>query len=90
VERRGSEIRAGLRGCAEDFRDHIRGEAKRRAIDGWEEPLFWKGQPTGHTIRKKSDRMLELLLKAHCPEFRDTIEHKGRLTLEKFLPAAEL
>jgi hypothetical protein len=36
----------------------------------------------GHNIRRKFDRMLELLAKAYCPEFRKTMENKGRLTLE--------
>jgi len=32
-------------------------EIRRRAIDGWDAPVFWRGQQCG-TIRKKSDRLL--------------------------------
>ena len=42
-------------------------EAKRRAIEGIEEPIFYKGQSTGSKI-KYSDKLLITLLKAHYPE----------------------
>lgn len=61
------------------------GEAWRRAIQGDEEYVVSAGKlvygPDGKPLinRKKSDRMLELLLKARLPEFRDkqSIEHSG-------------
>lgn len=34
-----------------------------RAVNGWEEPVFHQGKQVG-TVRKYSDRLLELLLKA--------------------------
>ena len=34
-----------------------------RAVDGWEEPVWWKGCQVG-TVRKFSDKLLELALKA--------------------------
>ena len=69
----------------EEFRDRIRAEIRRRAIDGWDEPVVYQGVLTGAVVRKYSDRMLELMAKAYCPEFRDQVEHKGRLTLEQIL-----
>lgn len=42
-------------------------EAKRRAIDGWQEPVFYQGEQIG-TTRKFSDRMLEVLLRAEDPD----------------------
>ena len=42
-------------------------EAKRRAYDGWLEPVFHQGKRCG-TIRKFSDTMLIVLLKAHLPD----------------------
>jgi hypothetical protein len=46
-------------------------EVRRRAVDGWEEPVFYQGEVVGHT-RKFSDRMLELYIKALRPEkFRE-------------------
>lgn len=47
--------------------DVLEGEAFRRAVKGWDEPVFYKGEIAGY-VRKKSDRMLELLLKAYKPE----------------------
>ena len=53
------------------------GEAWRRAMQGEEEFVVSLGKliygPDGKplTVRKKSDRLLELLLKARLPEFRD-------------------
>ena len=58
------------------FADQVRDEVRRRAVDGWLEPVFYMGIATG-IIRKKSDRLLELLAKAKCPEFREKHEITG-------------
>jgi hypothetical protein len=50
--------------------DALEAEARKRAVDGWDEPVFHQGAPCG-TVRKYSDRMLEILLKGHRPKFRD-------------------
>lgn len=42
-------------------------EARRRAIEGVEEPILYKGEITGSKI-KYSDALLLALLKAHYPE----------------------
>lgn len=42
-------------------------EARRRAVEGVEEPVFYQGDECG-TIRKYSDTLLIFLLKAHKPE----------------------
>jgi len=42
-------------------------EAKRRAYEGWEEPVWHKGTMCG-AVRKFSDTLLIVLLKAHKPE----------------------
>lgn len=41
-------------------------EAVSRAVDGWEEPVFQGGVKVG-TVTKKSERLLELLLKGKKP-----------------------
>lgn len=51
-------------------RDALEAEARRRAVDGWQEPVFQQGKQVG-TIQRYSDRMLEILLKGHRPQFRD-------------------
>ena len=45
----------------QQLREHT---ADNRAIDGWEEPVWYKGHQVG-TIRKYSDRLLETMLTAH-------------------------
>ena len=45
-------------------------EARRRAVEGWDKPVYYRGQPVG-TVRHYSDKLLELLLKAHRPEVYD-------------------
>lgn len=50
--------------------DALEAEARRRAVEGWEEPVFQGGKDVG-TIRRYSDRMLEILLKGHRPKFRE-------------------
>jgi hypothetical protein len=51
-------------------------EARRRAHDGWEEPVWHLGQQCG-TVRKFSDTLLIFLLKANKPEkYRETSRHE--------------
>lgn len=54
----------------EDFKEALQNEALRRAIMGWDEPVYQKGEQVG-TIRKYDTRLLELLLKRHIPEFKE-------------------
>lgn len=58
--------------------DVLEDEAKRRAVDGWEEPVHYQGKPTG-SVRKYSDTLLMFLLKGRRPEkFKDRLEHTGK------------
>lgn len=57
--------------------DDLEQEARRRALEGVEEPVFYKGTPCG-TIRKYSDTLLIFLLKGGRPEkYRERYEHSG-------------
>lgn len=47
--------------------ERLEAEADRRAVDGWEEPVFFKGVRCG-TIQRFSDNLLELRLKAVAPQ----------------------
>lgn len=42
-------------------------EARRRAVEGWQEPVWYQGVQCG-TVNKFSDTLLICLLKAHHPE----------------------
>lgn len=55
------------------YRDGLHTEAHRRGAEGWDEPVYQGGREVGK-VRKHSDRMLELLLKRHIPEFRDKLD----------------
>ena len=46
--------------------DAIEEEARRRAIEGTEEPVFYQGKQIGR-VRKYSDALLMFLLRAHRP-----------------------
>ena len=67
--------------------DSLVREARRRAVDGWEEPVFQKGIQVGVT-RKYSDILLMFLLKGARPHvYRDANhqhhhahDHKHKLT----------
>lgn len=52
-------------------------EARRRAVDGVEEPVFQKGELVG-TVRRYSDNLLMFLIKQRDPAFRD--KHRVELT----------
>lgn len=55
------------------FKESLEQTALRRAVDGWEEPVYQKGELVG-TIHRHSERMLELLLKRHIVDYRDGIK----------------
>jgi len=52
--------------------EDLEAEARRRAYDGVEEPVFYQGEVCGH-IRKFSDNLLMFTLKARKPEYRDKL-----------------
>jgi hypothetical protein len=59
--------------------DLLEHEADRRAIKGWDEPVFYQGRACG-VIRKYSDQMLDRRLKAELPQkYRERWE--GSLTV---------
>ncbi len=55
------------------YRDRVEQEVHDRAIEGWEEPVFYQGKQTS-TKLVKSDRLLELHAKRHIPAYRDKFE----------------
>lgn len=54
--------------------DALVDEAKRRATDGVDEPVYYKGKVVG-TVRRYSDLLLMFLLKSRRPDiFRDNVK----------------
>lgn len=61
----------------EDATDALEDEARRRAHEGVNEPVYQGGEKVG-VIRKYSDRLLEMMMKAHRPDrFREQHVHTG-------------
>jgi hypothetical protein len=83
-------------------RDYLVHVAQCRAIDGWEEPVWHKGEMVG-TIHRHDSRLLEFLIKQADPSFRENqkveltgkdggpiaIAHEQRLTLAHLFAFAE-
>jgi hypothetical protein len=60
--------------AVEEAADRLEREAWRRGVEGTDKPVTYQGVITA-TYKEYSDRMLELLLKAHRPEkFKDRQE----------------
>jgi hypothetical protein len=61
----------------QEANDALQREARRRAIEGWDEPVYQQGVCVGHK-RRYSDTCLMALLNANVPEkFRSRVEHTG-------------
>jgi len=58
---------AAIREHMEQGYDMIEEEARRRAVDGVLEPVFYMGEEIG-AVRKYSDKLLSQLLKAYKPK----------------------
>lgn len=66
-------------------------EARRRAVEGWEEGIWHRGQKVG-TVRKFSDTLLIFLLKGAMPEKyaeRQRVEQTVKVDHEKALVELE-
>ena len=58
--------------------DLLEEEARRRALKGVEEPVFYQGEVVGH-VQKYSDILIMMLLNGHRPErFKQRTEHTGK------------
>jgi hypothetical protein len=91
-----------------EYIDSIRNELRVRGLEGWMEPIVYKGRiqfieefdengeikldpktgrPIAHVVavRRKSDRILELLAKAKVPECKDKIELNAGGTLAEII-----
>jgi len=69
----------------EQSRARVEHELHRRAVEGWEEPIYGgkhKERIVG-TVRRYSDRLLELRAKALLPEYREhsKLDLGGRMSL---------
>lgn len=77
------------------YKDLIYKEAHRRAVEGVDEPLVggqFRDSIIG-TVKRYSDRLLELVLKRHIPEFREkwegTVNVSGGVLVAPLKPKSE-
>ena len=71
------EYVAGFASATAVANDALEAEARRRAIDGWKEPIYQGGELVGYK-QKYSDTMLAMLLNGNLPEkYRSRFEHTG-------------
>ena len=64
--------------AVEEFCDSLFTAGLTLARDGWAEPIVNKDGTVIGQRPKKSERLVELFLKAHFPEFRDKHEVTGK------------
>jgi hypothetical protein len=63
-----------------DAVDVLEAEARRRAVEGWEEPVGWYKGEAGGTVRRYSDTLMIFLLKGAAPQkYRERMEVSGAL-----------
>lgn len=71
------KFRKLFRDAREQAADALEAEARRRAVDGYDKPIFQMGQEVG-VVREYSDGLLQLLLKAAKPRrYRERQELSG-------------
>jgi len=63
------EFRLAMDEAIEDAKDFALGELLRRGLQGWKEPVWYRGQEVG-TVRKFSDACLIRYVEAHHSQFR--------------------
>jgi hypothetical protein len=88
---RNAEFAAEWDDALDQASDVMEREALRRAVEGWDEPVFGSmGQGLGSgqvgTVRKYSDTLLIFLLKGARPEkFRERtdVRHSGKIDVSK-------
>jgi len=69
----GGEYENAVNDALDEASDHLEDEARRRAIEGVEEPVFYQGEVVG-SVRKFSDTLLMFLLKGNRPgKYKDRV-----------------
>ena len=54
----------------DEYREWVEREVVRRAVEGWDEPVFQKGEQVGE-VRKHSDALLMMLMKKLDPAYKE-------------------
>jgi len=73
------EFDAAVRAAYARFQDLLEKEAYDRAVEGWKEPVYFQGKVVGHVL-KKSDNILQSMLKRHIPAYKEKIQADVNIT----------
>ena len=89
VIRKDPEFNDRYQDALEQATDVLEAEARRRALEGTEEPVFFQGAECGK-VRKYSDSLMALMLKANRPKYRDSARMEiGNVPGESFKTESE-
>lgn len=65
------ELSARHKAAVEEFRDRLREEIFRRAVEGEDKEVYDKEGNHVATVKQKNDKLLEKILSANCEEYKD-------------------
>lgn len=72
-----------MKGAIAEAREFLLGEAWRRALDGAEKPVWYRGRQVGSQV-ERSDTLLNTLIKGYFPELGD--RNHGNSESESVVP----
>ncbi len=72
-EREDPKFKKAWEIAREESIDVLEKEARRRAVTGYLEPVYFQGKKVG-AVKKYSDQLLVVLLRAHHPAFKEKLE----------------
>lgn len=63
-----------VQAAIDHYRDVVGGEVRKRAIEGWDEPVFWQGEVVGR-VKKYDNRLLLAEARRVDPSYRESQQH---------------
>lgn len=70
IAKQDADFRLAVEEAWQDGAEALIQEAERRGRDGWDEPIYQKGELVGH-VRKYSDNLLMFSIKGRRPEYKE-------------------
>lgn len=61
-----------------DAGDYLEDIARERAVEGYKEPVFYKGKQVGHVVRYDHNLLMRLL-ERRVPEYRQKVDVTGQV-----------
>ena len=73
LQKKDPDFAAAMEEAKEDFKEAIERELIRRAVMGWDEPVYQKGELVGE-VRKYDSNLLAMLIKKLDPTYKERHE----------------